>query len=577
MSSGQLAWGQIPQTISYQGVLTDAEGNRVQDGNYQINFNLYETAAGGAGIWFERQLVSVSDGLFNVILGSVNPLNLLFDRPYWLGISIGSGQVQELTPRIQLTASPYSLNAQAIVDNAVTSSKIADGAVTLSKIDTTGASVGQVLSFTRAGVRWDTPPSGGGLTLPFSGTSFEESDAFSVQHEGANGGAGYFGITGINSSSALLGETFGTGSAGLFRIDSTPLVEVTGNFNASNACEAITNGTGRAAYFRIDQPINSSPALETQTNGTGPAGRFNINNETSTIGAVQAISSAFNGTGVTGIARNGPVAWGVYGETNDGIGVRGVSSEGIGVNGISTNSYGVFGSTAAGGGVEAGVYGFSSGIGGTGVIGEANSGTHPAPYGVWGKSTDGYAGFFSGDVQVTGNLTKASGAFKIDHPLDPQNKYLYHSFVESPDMMNIYNGNIILDAAGEARVELPEWFEALNRDFRYQLTAIGAPGPDLYIAQEIMGNRFRIAGGQPGMKVSWQVTGIRQDAFANAHRMPVEEEKPAYERGYYLHPELYGQREERSIEWARDPEGMRKMQERRQKLLQQGKGKRAQP
>ncbi len=104
-------------------------------------------------------------------------------------------------------------------------------------------------------------------------------------------------------------------------------------------------------------------------------------------------------------------------------------------------------------------------------------------------------------MDVNGHLSKLSGSFKIDHPLDPANKYLYHSFVESPDMMNIYNGNAILDGGGEAIVTLPEWFETLNRDFRYQLTAVGAPGPNLYVAEEISGNHFKIAGGQPGAKV----------------------------------------------------------------------------
>src|SRR5262249_16447633 len=132
-----------------------------------------------------------------------------------------------------------------------------------------------------------------------------------------------------------------------------------------------------------------------------------------------------------------------------------------------------------------------------------------------------------------------AGSFKIDHPLDPANKYLYHSFVESPDMMNIYNGMVTLDDQGEAAVFLPDWFEALNRDFRYQLTAVGVPGPSLYIAQEISDHRFRIAGGHPGGKVSWQVTGIRKDPFAEKHRIPVEEDKPTHERGTYLHPEVY--------------------------------------
>jgi hypothetical protein len=146
-----------------------------------------------------------------------------------------------------------------------------------------------------------------------------------------------------------------------------------------------------------------------------------------------------------------------------------------------------------------------------------------------------------GNLSVGGTLSKKGGSFKIDHPLDPANKYLYHSFVESPDMMNIYNGVVALDGQGEAIVELPEYFGALNRDFRYQLTAIGAPGPNLYIAEEVQNNQFKIAGGAPDARVSWQVTGIRQDVWANAHRIPIEVDKDPQDRGRYLSPELYGQ------------------------------------
>jgi hypothetical protein len=126
-------------------------------------------------------------------------------------------------------------------------------------------------------------------------------------------------------------------------------------------------------------------------------------------------------------------------------------------------------------------------------------------------------------------------------------------------MMNVYNGIIRLDESGEAIIELPDWFGALNRDYRYLLTPVGAPAPNLYIAEEISNNHFKIAGGTPGMKVSWQITGIRQDAWANAHRIRVEETKAGKERGYYLHPELYGQPQEKSIEWVRNPELMQRL------------------
>jgi len=168
-----------------------------------------------------------------------------------------------------------------------------------------------------------------------------------------------------------------------------------------------------------------------------------------------------------------------------------------------------------------------------------------------------------GTGRFTGFLAKAGGGFKIDHPLDPENKYLNHFFVESPEMKNVYDGVVVLDARGEAGVELPEWFEALNRDFRYQLTCIGGFAP-VYIAEKVAGHRFKIAGGQPGLEVSWQVTGTRQDAWAKSQRIPVEEEKSAVEKGYYQNPEAHGQPETKSIEWARDPERMQRLREERE-------------
>ena len=140
---------------------------------------------------------------------------------------------------------------------------------------------------------------------------------------------------------------------------------------------------------------------------------------------------------------------------------------------------------------------------------------------------------------TAGELTHFGGTVKIDHPLDPENRYLAHSFVEPPDMKNVYDGVVELDGDGTATVEMPEWFEVLNRDFRYQLTALGAPAPDLHISAEVRDRRFSIAGGAPGQRVSWQLTGIRQDAWAEANRIQVESDKPQDERGTYLYPKAF--------------------------------------
>jgi hypothetical protein len=174
------------------------------------------------------------------------------------------------------------------------------------------------------------------------------------------------------------------------------------------------------------------------------------------------------------------------------------------------------------------------------------------------------AGYFDGYVQVIGNLSKAGGSFEIDHPVDPANKYLYHSFVESPDMMNIYNGNVVTDGSGNAQIMLPDWFCALNRDYRYQLTTVGQFAQAM-VSSEIQNNQFAIKTDKPNVKVSWMVTGIRQDAWANAHRIPVEEEKTGKERGSYLHPELYGAPLEKSVSYARHGDIIRHVQEQKRK------------
>ena len=338
-------------------------------------------------------------------------------------------------------------------------------------------------------------------------------------------------------------------------------------------------------------------------------------------------SSGGGAVGVAGLSNNGQ---GVYGSSNTSYGVYGLSSASWGVYGLSLVSDGVYGvgpnvgvygsgASSSGFGVYgtgltgvagisngnyAGVYGASSGSGSSGVLGLDSSGTGvygSGSIGVYGQSGTGgigvnavntgtgygliassngfccWAGWFNGNVEVDGNLSKAGGSFKIDHPLDPANKYLYHSFVESPDMMNIYNGNVTTDAQGDAVVDLPDWFETLNRDFRYQLTVIGQFAQAI-VSTEIADGRFSIKTDKPNVKVSWQVTGIRQDAWANAHRIPVEEEKPEVERGFYLHPELYGAPEEKGILWATARQAMKQWKAAQAKAAaSQGAGNTAKP
>jgi hypothetical protein len=311
------------------------------------------------------------------------------------------------------------------------------------------------------------------------------------------------------------------------------------------------------------------------------------------IYGLEVTTTLANTNAVYGSATSGS---GVFGTASaNGNGVTGTSVNGYGVSGASTFGAGVYGQTTGGGSGSSGVWGYSTSGGGTAVYGQDN-GTSTYGSGVLASTNVGTAleavsfgsgtgvaiqawdpnaiglheGFYSptdsvlnGNVYVSGTLSKSGGSFKIDHPSDPANKYLSHSFVESPDMMNVYNGNIHTDAAGNATVKLPDWFETLNRDFRYQLTVIGQPA-QAWVASKVTNNRITIKTDKPNVEVSWQVTGIRQDAWANAHRIPVEEEKSEKERGFYLHPELHGQSAEKGVMWARYPEIMQAGKERRQ-------------
>ncbi|MCU0305503.1 MAG: hypothetical protein MUC56_15725 [Thermoanaerobaculales bacterium] len=286
-------------------------------------------------------------------------------------------------------------------------------------------------------------------------------------------------------------------------------------------------------------------------------------------GPLISVTNNGGGAAIQGAnASNGVDGWGVRGTSMASDGVRGESGGAgkSGVYGVSSNNagFGVFGRNSTSTTGDYGILGNGTHYlhGGSdyfpaGVFGYSRSGTAIYAYSRDGiafeaRTLNGYAAYLYGNVDVIGELYKQSGAFRIDHPLDPARKYLLHSFVESPDMKNVYDGVSTLDDHGEAWVELPDWFEALNRDFRYQLTCIGGFAP-VYIAEEIAGNRFRIAGGRPGVRVSWQVTGTRHDAWAEAHRIPVEQDKPAAELGTYLSPSEHGQREERQLRWTAPP------------------------
>ena len=157
---------------------------------------------------------------------------------------------------------------------------------------------------------------------------------------------------------------------------------------------------------------------------------------------------------------------------------------------------------------------------------------------------------FVGNVDVSGTLTASNKQFVIDHPLDPENRVLVHASVESSERLVTYSGTVTCNDSGEARVRLPDWLEALATEFCFQLTCIGGHAP-VFVAREIRDGAFVIAGGVAGLRVSWQVTGVRQDAWARANILEVELDKPESERGFYHNPEAFGQTLSSSVHWPR--------------------------
>jgi hypothetical protein len=282
-----------------------------------------------------------------------------------------------------------------------------------------------------------------------------------------------------------------------------------------------TNTVGAATGITVDAHLHNGIGVVATGGAFGVYGVSNSDDDgpSQTVGVV-GTTGGFNGNGVSGRATN--------------------SSLGIGTSGFGT--IGVYGDADPGGFAGNLYLQYSGSVPSVGVWGRAILPQSTAIYGL--NTAGGPAGQFDGSVTINGNLTvngilaKSAGSFVIDDPIDPTNKYLYHSFVESPDMMNIYNGNVTTDMNGDADVTLPPYFSALNRDCRYQLTVIGQFAQAI-VSKKVVDGRFSIRTDKANVEVSWQVTGIRQDAFANANRIAVEVEKPVGERGSYLHPELF--------------------------------------
>lgn len=342
--------------------------------------------------------------------------------------------------------------------------------------------------------------------------------------------------------------------------------KVCGSFNYS---EVISNnalgfnvGNYNYSYTALTQPVNAT------TIGTNNYSIVNSPNNGEIYG-IQNLGIA-NGTN-----NNGGNVYGIrnYSMSN-GLNLAGGNLYGFNSSTQSNGNnngtiYGIYNLTGSNGantgtGLRYGIYntwtenGATPSAGNTYGIYSTNgalAGSTNTVYGIYSEATGGainYAGYFQGNVMINGNFT-ATGvkAFTIDHPLDPENKYLKHFCLESNEVLNHYSGTITTDENGLAIVQLPDYFEAINIDFRYQLTVIGSFA-QVIIKEEIKNNQFTIQSDIPNIKVCWQVEAKRNDQNIILNPATDVVDKLTNEKGKYLQPELFNQNSDKGIHFVDD-------------------------
>ncbi|HEY0230448.1 MAG TPA: hypothetical protein VGC55_04270 [Dokdonella sp.] len=509
----------LGSAFTYQGQLNDA--GVPANGSYDFEFALYASANGGSPVdTVDVGDLAVSNGLLSAMLDFT-------DAPYdgqalWIEVRVRPGSSTSdytaLSPRQALSAAPYALHALSGNPGPQGPAGAQGPAGPQGPVGPDGPNGPAGPTGAQGPTGADGPQGPAGLiTLPYSGSATSADPVFSVENDGS--GIAIQGHLTTDAFAAVSAISDASGS-GLYATSNSGL----GVYSVSNSYIGVYGygGVFAGVYGSTGDP--SGNGVYGAAGGSGAAGVYGTNS-------------------------SGPALWGkntgggtaVYAQTTGGYAVYATATSGIGIVATSSTNGGVYGSGYVG------VQGNTNGANDAQAVRGENG----------GSNTVGYAGLFTGRTWVTGNLIKGGGSFKIDHPLDPQNKYLSHSFVESPDMKNVYDGIVTLDARGEATVALPEWFQALNGDvsmdsYRYQLTCVGGYAP-VFVADEIQHNRFRISGGSAGLRVSWQVTGIRHDRYAEANRIPIEENKSPSERGKYLHPAAFGLGKEMGVPMLQGP------------------------
>jgi len=557
------AQSSVPHLVQFSGILKDATARPVA-GVSSVTFAIYAEQEGGDALWSETQnTLADANGHYSIVLGAATtggfPVELFgTGQSRWLGVTIAR---QPEIPRILMASVPYALKAgdadtlgglpasayvttQQLATRTATpvvstggTTVIATGTVANAQVSPTATSA--TTNSAQSNVI-ETNPTGSGTTdyvpLWTSGSNLGNSLLFQT------GGKMGLGITSPAATLDINGGEILRG--GFYEYPQGTATASTGQ--PSHSFQWLSSVFDSSSGSAVDEAFGFR-AIPLNNNTSNPAARLDLFYGTGgPTGTINDLNIAFMNNGRVGIGTTSPRSAfevssnteGQYSNPTPNLTISNSANvnDNAGAVSIDFNPY-IASATNPEAQIEVEDDGAASAYT---YFNIRQTGKATNPWLTWLFVDDEGNAFFSGNLSVQGTLSKESGTFRIDDPIDPANKYLSHSFVESPDMMNIYNGTVTLDSKGEAAVTMPAWFDALNQSFQYQLTAVGAPGPGLFIKEKVHDNCFKIAGGTAGLEVSWQVTGVRHDAYANAHRTPIEEDKPEGEVGHYLHPELFG-------------------------------------
>jgi len=527
-------------SFTYQGKLTDS--NVAATATYDMQFRLYDLPNAGQGTQLGatvvKPTVQATDGIFTTQL-DFGAAVFAAGANVYLEISLrpagNMGGYISLAPRQQITSAPYAIQSL----NA------------MSAVQLNGVAGGQYIQTNDSRLSDNRSPTPGSGNYIQNGTAQQPASSFNIS---GNGNAG-----GLLSAPIVVATT--QYNIGFSRVLSTAGTD--NLFAGVGAGSANTTGSNNSFFGRSAGSANTSGAFNSffgtnagQANMTGGANSFFGHS----AGSVNTGSlNSFFGTGAgernttgdqnaffgkdAGFANTTGGSNSFFGNFAGYNNKEGDQNTFVGNGAGGLNTAGDFNAFFGRNDGAANTIGVNNTLIGTDANVAANNLNHATAIGAGALATSNNSVTLGrnvdtvrvpGNLVVTGTVSKGGGAFKIDHPLNPQNKTLSHSFVESPDMMNIYNGNAITNERGEATIALPDYFRALNRDFRYQLTVIGQLA-QAFVAEEVKDNQFKIRSDKPNVKVSWQVTGIRQDKFANENRIPNTEDKPEAERGKCLY------------------------------------------